>query len=36
MSCVNGFYAAARKDILLAEKAVKKFFINFFNEEGRE
>ncbi|MFI3185255.1 MAG: hypothetical protein QX198_04675 [Methylococcaceae bacterium] len=35
-NCVDGFYTAARKDIFLVKKAVKKFFTYFFNAEGRE
>ena len=34
MSCVNEFYAAVRKNIFLAEKAVKQFFTYFFNAHG--
>jgi hypothetical protein len=34
MSCVDGFYAIVKKDIFLTEKAVKQFFIYFFNDEG--
>jgi hypothetical protein len=36
MSCADGFYAAARKDIFLAKKSVKQFFTYFFNVEGSE
>ena len=34
MSCVDRFYAIVKKDIFLTEKAVKQFFIYFFNDEG--
>jgi len=34
ISCVNGFYAAARNDVLLAKKAVKKFFTYFSMTRG--
>lgn len=36
MSCVDEFYAEARKNIFLAKKVVKQFFAYFFNDEGRE
>jgi hypothetical protein len=36
MNCVDGFYAALRKNIFLAKKAVKQFFTYFFNDEGSE
>ena len=34
MSCVDRFYAIVKKDIFLTKKAVKQFFIYFFNDEG--
>jgi len=34
MSCVDGFYAEARKNIFLAKKTVKKFFTYFSMTRG--
>ena len=36
MSCVDGFYAAAIKNIYFVKNVVKKFFTYFFNDEGGE
>jgi hypothetical protein len=35
MSCVDGFYAEARKNIFLAKKVVKQFFTYFSMTRGR-
>jgi hypothetical protein len=36
MSCVDRFYAVVKKDIFLAEKAVKQFLFIFNDERGRK
>ena len=36
MSCVDGFYAVTRKNILLMKKAVKQFIIYFSTAAGCE